>query len=75
MTERNIETTTGDEAEMLMYGECMTERNIETTTHGRYLVESPGPGAPMLVAFHGYTDLAKNESDDCEALTVRIAGP
>ena len=53
----------------------MTERNIETTTHGRDLVEWPGPGTPMLVALHGYADLAKNESDDCVALTVRIAGP
>jgi predicted esterase len=39
----------------------MIERNIETTTHGRYLVDSPGPGAPMLVGFHGYAELADHQ--------------
>jgi predicted esterase len=39
----------------------MIERNIETATHGRYLVESPGLGAPLLVGFHGYAELADNE--------------
>jgi predicted esterase len=39
----------------------MIERTIETTTHGRYLVESPGPGAPLLAGFHGYAELAENE--------------
>jgi predicted esterase len=39
----------------------MTEKNIETTTHGRYLVDSPGPGAPLLVGFHGYAETADNE--------------
>lgn len=39
----------------------MIEINIQTTTHGRCLLESPGLGAPMLVGFHGYAELADNE--------------
>lgn len=39
----------------------MIEKNIETATHGRYLVESPGAGAPMLVGFHGYAETADHE--------------
>src|SRR5262245_56907038 len=39
----------------------MLERNIETKTHGRYLVEPCGGGAPMLVGFHGYAESADAE--------------
>jgi predicted esterase len=39
----------------------MIEKNIETATHGRYLVESSGAGAPLLVGFHGYAESADNE--------------
>jgi predicted esterase len=36
------------------------ERTIAATTHGRYLVEpSRSIGAPMLVGFHGYAELAE----------------
>jgi len=38
------------------------ERTIETTTHGRYVVSpAPGPGAPLLVGFHGYAETADEE--------------
>ena len=37
----------------------MIERTIAATTHGRYLVEPASPGAPVLVGFHGYAELAE----------------
>jgi len=38
------------------------ERTIETTTHGRYLVsQGSGPGAPLLIGFHGYAETAEEE--------------
>src|SRR5437773_2853406 len=40
---------------------ALIERSIETTTHGRYLVDAPGPGMPMLVGFHGYGETADTE--------------
>src|SRR5262245_48220458 len=39
----------------------MFERNIPATTHGRYLVDGPRSGAPLLVGFHGYAELADTE--------------
>ncbi len=39
----------------------MIEKNMETMTHGRYLAEPAGPGAPILVGFHGYAELADHE--------------
>jgi predicted esterase len=49
------------------------ERSIETSTHGRYLINSPGRGKPLLVGFHGYAEpaeaeferLASIEGSDC----------
>ena len=41
----------------------MQEKNIEAKTHGRYLVEASTSGAPMLVGFHGYAELADVEFD------------
>src|SRR5438132_11163700 len=38
---------------------ALVERSIETITHGRYLVEAPKPGLPMLVGFHGYAESAE----------------
>jgi predicted esterase len=38
-----------------------TERSIETPTHGRYLLDSPGPGMPLLAGFHGYAETAETE--------------
>jgi predicted esterase len=35
------------------------ERTIAATTHGRYLVEPAPAGAPLLVGFHGYAELAE----------------
>ena len=37
----------------------MIERAIETPTHGRYLVAPASAGAPLLVGFHGYAELAE----------------
>ena len=38
------------------------ERVVETPTHGRYLVSpGSGPGAPLLVGFHGYAETAEEE--------------
>lgn len=37
------------------------ERSIEATTHGRYLVEAPGSGMPLLAGFHGYAETAETE--------------
>ena len=37
----------------------MIERSIETITHGRYLVEAPKAGLPVLVGFHGYAESAE----------------
>ena len=40
----------------------MIERVVETPTHGRYLVSpGSGPGAPLLVGFHGYAETAEEE--------------
>jgi len=44
-----------------LQGRSLLERNIETKIHGRYLVEAPGRGAPMLVGFHGYAEPADAE--------------
>jgi len=38
---------------------ALVERSVETITHGRYLVEAPKPGLPMLVGFHGYAESAE----------------
>ena len=34
------------------------EHQIETRVHGRYLVQGPASGAPLLVGFHGYGETA-----------------
>jgi predicted esterase len=43
----------------------MVTRSIAATTHGRYLVAAPAhsQGAPILVAFHGYAELAEAALD------------
>jgi len=38
---------------------ALVERSIETITHGRYLVEAPKAGLPVLVGFHGYAESAE----------------
>ena len=38
-----------------------SEQTIETVTHGRYLVDVPQTGAPILVGFHGYAESAEIE--------------
>ena len=38
---------------------AFVERSIETITHGRYLLEGPKSGLPMLVGFHGYAESAE----------------
>jgi predicted esterase len=37
---------------------------ISTAIHGRYLVESAGAGAPLLVGFHGYGQNAEHLLED-----------
>ena len=37
---------------------AVSDESLEVTTHGRYLVEAPGSGLPMLVGFHGYAESA-----------------
>jgi predicted esterase len=45
------------------------ERTIETPTHGRYLVSAgAGPGAPLLVGFHGYGETAEEELERLRAI-------
>jgi predicted esterase len=38
---------------------ALVERSIATITHGRYLVEAPKPGLPILIGFHGYAESAE----------------
>jgi len=43
----------------------MTEiHTLNTTIHGRYLVESAGAGAPLLMGFHGYGQGAEQLLED-----------
>ena len=46
----------------------MIERTIATTTHGRYLVAPSTASAPLLVAFHGYAELAEAALDRLRAI-------
>jgi predicted esterase len=39
----------------------MNEKSIKTPTHGRFLVEAPATGLPLLVGFHGYAETAEHE--------------
>jgi len=55
-------------ANRLRYTSPVIERTIAATTHGRYLVEPAAPGAPMLVGFHGYAELAEAELERLRAI-------
>lgn len=39
----------------------MIERNVHAKTHGRYLVDAPEAGMPLLAGFHGYAEAAETE--------------
>jgi predicted esterase len=45
-----------------------SEKTIETVTHGRYLVDVPQPGLPILVGFHGYAESAEIELERLRAI-------
>ena len=53
-----------------MYRDRVLARTIETRTHGRYLVEPPAAAgaAPLLVAFHGYAELAEQGLERLRAI-------
>jgi predicted esterase len=44
------------------------EGSIETRIHGRYLVDAPGPGRPLLVGFHGYAETADIQLERLQAV-------
>src|SRR5262249_12576307 len=48
---------------------ALLERSVEAMTHGRYLIEAPAVGLPLLVGFHGYAESAEIQMERLRAVS------